>query len=482
MLDSIRRFSNTIYAKILLGIVVIPFVFWGMGDTFSGGNKNIVVTIDKDKYSTQEFVNFIKMYQMVDQKIDKAKIEEFLTGFIGDRLIEKEIEDFNIVLSDVSLSKLIKNQKDFKRDGVFSRPEYEKFLLKNNISAAFFESNLARNEKKKQLLDIIGGGILPSLFLVDDSYNNINREVSIEYINLNNMFKNKLNISEEKISNYYNNNIKDFETTYKSIKLIELNPNKLTSSDDYNDLFFKKLDEIDDMVAQGNRLDFILENYNLGKADSFKVNSFGKDINSKPISENYKNVIKEIFKNDQIDEVLFIENEDKYFVIETIKTEEIKESINTEKVKTKVIENLKLKSKRKILSVLIAKINQNKFTKVDFNDLSRENTLEIKKLILNDINDNSVLKAELVAEIYKYPEKRIILANDIGLSENFLVFIDKVKNVNISKESEDYKKYSNLSKIKMTNTIFNTYDNYIKTKYKIVINSKSLDVVKNYFN
>ena len=67
MLDSIRRFSNTIYAKILLGIVVIPFVFWGMGDTFSGGNKNIVVTIDKDKYSTQEFVNFIKMYQMVDQ-------------------------------------------------------------------------------------------------------------------------------------------------------------------------------------------------------------------------------------------------------------------------------------------------------------------------------------------------------------------------------------------------------------------------------
>ncbi len=482
MLDSIRRFSTTIYAKILLGIVVIPFVFWGMGDTFSGGNKNIVVTIDKNKHSAQELVNFIKMYQITDQKIDKSKIEEFLTAFIGAKLIEKEIKDFQIILSDISLSKLIKNQKEFKRDGVFSRPEYEKFLLKNNVSAAFFESNLSRNEKKKQLLEIIGGGIIPSLFLVDDSFNDINRKVSIQYINLNKMFKNKLNISEEEINTYYNNNIENFKITYKSIKIIELNPKKITGIDDYNDLFFKKLDEIDDLVAQGKKLDFILENLNLGNADDFKINNLGIDINSKPISKNYKNVIKEIFKNEEIDEVIFIENENKYFVIETIKTEKIKENINKENVKKRIIEDLEFESKRKMLSKLIAKINQNKFTKLDFDELSRENKLEIKKLILKDINDNSILKAELVGEIYKYPEKRIILTNDIGLNENFLVFIDKVKNVNINKESEDYKKYSNLSKIKMTNTIFNTYDNYIKTKYKIVINYKSLDVVNNYFN
>ena len=31
MLNSIRNFSKTIFAKILLFIVIIPFVFWGMG-------------------------------------------------------------------------------------------------------------------------------------------------------------------------------------------------------------------------------------------------------------------------------------------------------------------------------------------------------------------------------------------------------------------------------------------------------------------
>ena len=239
MLDSIRRFSSTIYAKILLGIVVIPFVFWGMGDVFSGGNKNIVVTIDKDKHSTQEFVNFIKMYQIADQKIDAAKIEEFLTAFIGDKLIEKEIEDFKIILSDISLSKLIMNQKDFKREGVFSRPEYEKFLIKNNVTAGFFESNLSRNEKKKQLLDIIGGGITPSLFLVNDAYNNVNRKFDIQLINLNKMFQNKLSITENEINDHYNNNKENFEIIYKSLKILELNPKKITESEDYSDIFSK---------------------------------------------------------------------------------------------------------------------------------------------------------------------------------------------------------------------------------------------------
>ena len=43
MLAPLRKFSQSIYAKILLGIIVIPFVFWGMGSTLTGGNKNIIV-------------------------------------------------------------------------------------------------------------------------------------------------------------------------------------------------------------------------------------------------------------------------------------------------------------------------------------------------------------------------------------------------------------------------------------------------------
>ena len=51
-----------------------------------------------------------------------------------------------------------------------------------------------------------------------------------------------------------------------------------------------------------------------------------------------------------------------------------------------------------------------------------------------------------------------------------------------TKNTKEYKKYSDLSKIKISNRLFNTYDYYVKNKYKIDINYKALGVVKNYFN
>ena len=39
-----------------------------------------------------------------------------------------------------------------------------------------------------------------------------------------------------------------------------------------------------------------------------------------------------------------------------------------------------------------------------------------------------------------------------------------------------------LSKIKIANELFNTYDNHIRNKYKIDINYKALETVKSYFN
>ena len=60
--------------------------------------------------------------------------------------------------------------------------------------------------------------------------------------------------------------------------------------------------------------------------------------------------------------------------------------------------------------------------------------------------------------------------------------IENVENKTISQSSEDYKKYHNLSEAKIKNDLFNTYNFYLNHKYKIDINYKALDVVKNYFN
>ena len=480
MLGSFRKFSGSIYAKILLGIIIIPFIFWGMGSSITGGSKNVVVVIDKEKYSIQHFSNFIKKTAL--KKVEANDVEGFLFAFISEKLIEKEIEHFGIKLSDNSLSKLIRHQEQFKRENKFSRTEYEKFLIKNNVTAINFESILSKEEKKKQLLDFIGGGASPSKFLVNISYDKINQKRVIELINLNDVFKIQLNFSEDQIKTYFENNKNKYNKIYKSVKLLELSPKKLVDNNEFNDLFFKKIDEIDDLIFGGEKLNYIIQKFNLEKPNSFTINELGKDINSKMNKKITKDLIEKIFNIKEIEPTVLIEDKNKYFIVELVKTESIQIGIGDDFIKKEILLDLGKKTKRRLITEIIDKINKNNFNKYDFDKLSKDKNVNIKKISLNNQNDDKILKKEIVNQIYTFPEKKVIIVNDIDLSENFLIYIDKIKNVTIDENSEEYQKYFNLSKNQIVSELYNTYENYIQKKYKIDINYQALDAIKNSYN
>ena len=482
MLTSFRKFSSSIYAKILLGIIIIPFVFWGMGSSFVGGNKNVVVVIDNEKHTTQDFANFIKRFSDPTRKLTSNEIEEALSIFIGEKLIEKEVEYFKIKLSDNSLSKLVKNQDNFKRDNKFSRVEYEKFLLKSNIPVAFFESNLSNQEKKRQLLDFISGGLHPSKFLVNISYDKINQKRNIHLINLDDLFDKKFKSSEEEIKSFYEKNKNDYVQVYKSIKIIELTPKKLTGADDYNDIYFKNLDEIDDIIISGQNLDYLIKKFNLEKANTLKLNKFGEDINSKKIQNISKDLIKKIFETDDSEPITLLESEDKYFITEVIETEDIIKKFNDPSIQKRLRSDIKSKRKTKFISKMVSEVNYNNFIKSDFDKLSKNENIIIQKINLTNLNDDKILEKELVNRIYKIPEKKIVVLHNIDLTKNLLVYIDKIQNVSVNEKSDEYKKYLNISRIQLANGLLNTYDRHIKEKYEIDINYKALEIVKNYFN
>ena len=88
MLGSLRKFSTTVLAKILFGIVVVPLIFWGMGTSFTGGNKNIVLMIEKEKYSIQKFTDFVRKFAPITQKVTSKQIEE---------IAKQKLEDLNAV-------------------------------------------------------------------------------------------------------------------------------------------------------------------------------------------------------------------------------------------------------------------------------------------------------------------------------------------------------------------------------------------------
>ena len=157
MISSFRNFAKTKFAGILVFIIIIPFVFWGMGGMFSGGNTNNLAKIDKINISTQDFMNHLNNSgipeQTIRKNLDNNIIEEILTTLISTTLLDMEIKDFNIIFSENSLLKKIKKNKNFlNENGNFERIKYEKFLLENNLSAPDFEKRLKDRELQKKII------------------------------------------------------------------------------------------------------------------------------------------------------------------------------------------------------------------------------------------------------------------------------------------------------------------------------------------
>ena len=193
-------------------------------------------------------------------------------------------------------------------------------------------------------------------------------------------------------------------------------------------------------------------------------------------------MIKDLFSLNNSEPTVLLEIKDKFFIIEIIKSEKIQKKIQNKDVQKNIKENLQTKVKREFLSEIITKINKNSFKKIDFDKFSKDNVVKIQKITIENLNDEKILQKGAINQIYAFPEKQVIIVNDLTLTKNFIVYIEKIENTSISYNSDEYKKYFNLSKIRLTSGLFNSYDSYIKKKYKIDINYKALNIVKNYFN
>ena len=236
------------------------------------------------------------------------------------------------------------------------------------------------------------------------------------------------------------------------------------------------------LIIQGSNFDHIMQKYNLEKANTFTFDKLGKEINSKAINDLPKNLIQNILKLTDDEPLALMEIAEKYFIVHIVEIENVQKKFNDETVKKDVLSNLRRKAKREFISGIISKINQNNFGKSDFDNLSNKENIPIKIISLKNQNDDQILKKELINQIYLFSEKKVIVVHDIDFAENFLIYIDKIENVTIDENSQEYEKYLNLSKLNIANELYNTYDNYLKKRYKIDINYQDLNTVKNYFN
>jgi hypothetical protein len=178
MLSSLRKFSETIVAKIFIAIIALSFVFWGINDFFRSNNSNSVAEIDGEEISFNQFINeFNKIIRSNNIQSEKIAITNNIhilavSNIVSEKLLKIHAKKLGVTIDDTIIAIEIKNSKEFKDKDIFSRTKYEKFLLERNINSKILEEQINKNLKKKIIIESITGYIpnnkkIPEITLKD---------------------------------------------------------------------------------------------------------------------------------------------------------------------------------------------------------------------------------------------------------------------------------------------------------------------------
>ena len=476
MINSIKKYSKTFLFKVLVGIIILPFLFWGMGDVFSGGSQNVVAKIDSEKVSTRDFVNYLNVLNLNDQeRKDLPKtdlINRILSDYIGKKVLIQELEGLNVILEDRSLKEIIINDKTFFKDNKFSRTEYEKFLISNSLSAPLFETNMAEQEKKRQLLSYLSGGIEIPNFLVQYEFNTENQTKKIEFINLKKFYDKP--ISEEKITEIFEKNKGFYTETFKDFKYAELTPLNIIGENDYNEIFFNKINEIENKILDGVEFNQIIKDYNLNESITGLINQENK-------SKIDANLVKTFFKikNENIAE--FINLEKKYYVVQMTKVSQIQKDKNDKEVRDSINAQINIENKINENSKLAKDITNKIFTRSQMEIFAKENNLVIESATLTKLKGNNIFSPGVIKRIFETDDKSINLITDNMLKDNFIIYSKETKLPKVKEQDQDFDNYKLKAKLRLANNIYNVYDLSLNRKYNVEINSKTLNRIKNSF-
>ncbi len=471
MINSLRNFAKTKFAGLLVFIMIIPFVFWGMGGMFSTGNTNTVAKINKTNISTEEFIDYLNgsgiPEKTIRENLDQNIIEELLSNLISTTLLALEIKDYDLTISENTLLKQIKENKNFKDEkGNFQRIKYEKFLLENNQSAPQFEMRLKERELQKSLFDYIGAGTRSPQFLINKLYEEENKKLQLEFINLDKFYKKKDAFSDTELNNFIEKNKDQLKVEYMDLNYIVINPKNLIGINEFNQSFFDKIDQIEIDIANGIQFSTISSNLDIPTITkkNFKI------------STNANEIEKKIFELRNIELDIF-ENNDDYILYEVQNLEERKPDITDIQTKNEVKELIFQKNKYEYNRKLIEKISKKEFNNQDFLKMAEKN-LETTKL--NSIKDNKKFEINAVEILYSLPVNSFTLINDE--QENiYLAKVKKFENILIDENNEKYKEYINKQNSNIKNNMLKSYDFYLNDKYEIDLNKKTIERVKNYF-
>ena len=469
--------SKSILVKLLIVIIIAVFALWGVGDMFSAGKTNVVAEVSGKNIYSEDYVNELRNglqsrnYQNVSDAIKDNLHIQILNQLVAEKIFEIYAEEEKIIINDKTLSNFIKNIPEFSKNGKFSRTEYEKYLLKNQIGSYSFETSFEKSLLKKLIVESQNLGSISTSYHKTKVKNYFEKKISISYISLEDLYED-IDITEKEILDYHKKN-PSYSNELRSIKYAVINQNK--EANQSSDLFFKNISDIENQVLSNRNFDDMATQFSLNVEKSALFNKEGLIKNSLKTTVLDKSIVQKAFYlNDQITSEL-IEIKGTFYLIGINEIVKKKPLTLNDKIKKNIINKIKKKNIDSKANSLSNKIKEQNI----FDQLISKKTKTVKQLDLkNRLEKNKTFSPNQIQQIFSLKKNELLVLKG---PKNYLIKAIDTSYDRTKSNDEMDKLYERQVTISFDEQIMQSFDKFLNNKYKVKINQKVLDRITNSF-
>lgn len=249
-----RNLVTQIVLFILMGLLIISFAFWGIGDVFRGFGAQTVAKIGATEIRIDHYRRaFNDRLQEIGRQInrpftpDQARAlgidRQVLSELIAEAALDEKTKSLGLAVTDQIVRDRVMAFPGFKGpDGNFDPIRYQMLLRNNNYTEATFLAAEKRLAVRHQLLGAIGGEVVPPKGLTDAFWRLQSETRSIEYVRLTPEQAGAIPApSEADLKTYFDANKAAFRAPeYRALRVLHLTPASLVKDIEITDDELKK--------------------------------------------------------------------------------------------------------------------------------------------------------------------------------------------------------------------------------------------------
>lgn len=247
MLDPMRKYAQSWGIKIVFGLIIIVFVFWGVG-SFKGDKATILATVDEQPILIKDYE---KAYQenmrLVKNKNPNVTDKELQEGgfrwqvfqnMVTTKLLEEQAKKLGIAVSPDELRLEIAKIPAFQNESKqFDPKRYENLLRANGVSPGEFEADFSQQLLLEKLVAFVS---LPAAVAESEArsiFDFMREQAVINYIAFPAAdFAKDVTISDEQIKTYYDARKDEFATPAQvKIDYVEFTPKAMAKPEAVTD-------------------------------------------------------------------------------------------------------------------------------------------------------------------------------------------------------------------------------------------------------